>query len=208
MRVGYARVSTGEQDTGLQLDALRAAGCERIFEDVGSGSLHSRPKLDEMIAFVRPGDVVVIWKLDRLGRSLRHLLDLVAGLESRGVGLASVTEAMDTTTPGGRLIFNIFASLAEFERSLIRERAMAGRVRARAQGVRMGRPARELDETKLARFENDVTMSRKDLARMLGVSEATLYRRFQRRGVRREKGGAATRPLLSGNAPPRSGGAE
>src|SRR5690349_24080098 len=124
--VGYARVSTLEQDAALQRDALEGARCQRIFTDKASGKLEHRPALDAMLEQLRPGDAVVVWRLDRLGRSLRNLIDLVSEFESRGVGFVSLTENIDTTTPGGRLIFHIFGALAEFERDLIRERTMAG----------------------------------------------------------------------------------
>ena len=124
-KLGYARVSTLDQDPALQHDALTAAGCDRIFVDKASGKLASRPALDDLLEQVRPGDTVGVWRLDRLGRSLRHLIDVVQGLQERKVALVSLTEQIDTSTPGGRLIFHVFASLAEFERDLIRERTMA-----------------------------------------------------------------------------------
>ena len=124
--IGYARVSTLEQDLALQLDALHAAGCERIFEDHASGAKTGRPGLAQALGFVREGDVLVTWKLDRLARSLPHLIETITQLEKSGAGLRSLTEAIDTTTPGGRLIFNVFGALAQFERDLIRERTRAG----------------------------------------------------------------------------------
>src|SRR5208282_2155078 len=128
VQIGYARVSTLEQEMALQLDALRAAGCDRIFEDRASGAKTDRPGLAQAIAFVREGDVLVTWKLDRLARSLPHLIETVNQLEKSGAGLRSLTEAIDTTTPGGRLIFHVFGALAQFERDLIRERTRAGLV--------------------------------------------------------------------------------
>src|SRR6478735_3837147 len=124
--LGYARVSTLEQDEALQLDALRAAGCGRVFVDKASGKLAQRPQLDALLDQLRPGDTVVVWRLDRLGRSLRHLIDTVQALEARDVAFRSLSESIDTSTPGGKLIFHIFGALAEFERDLIRERTMAG----------------------------------------------------------------------------------
>ncbi len=121
-KLGYARVSTLDQDPALQHDALTAAGCDRIFVDKASGKLESRPALDDLLEQARPGDTVVVWRLDRLGRSLKHLLATVSGLEQRGVAFVSLTEQIDTSTPGGRLIFHVFGALAEFERDLIRER--------------------------------------------------------------------------------------
>jgi hypothetical protein len=126
MHIGYARVSTRDQNLALQLDALTKAGCETIFQEQASGATKARPELDRLLASLRPGDTVTIYKLDRLGRSLKHLLDMVAELEFRGVGLVSLTDAINTTSAQGRLVFNLFASLAEFERELIRERTHAG----------------------------------------------------------------------------------
>jgi len=133
-KFGYARVSTLEQDEALQHDALTAAGCERIFADKASGKLEHRPALDALLDQLRPGDTVVVWRLDRLGRSLRHLLEVVSELERRGVAFQSLTEVIDTSTPGGKLVFHLFGALAEFERELIRERTMAGLAAARAAG--------------------------------------------------------------------------
>jgi DNA invertase Pin-like site-specific DNA recombinase len=137
MLIGYARVSTLEQDVALQIDELKNAGCDRIFRDKVSGTKTERPGLQEALDFLRKGDSLVVWRLDRLGRSLRHLIDTVSALEERGIGFRSLQEAIDTTTSGGRLIFHIFGALAEFERNLIRERTMAGLRAARARG-RMG----------------------------------------------------------------------
>src|SRR4051812_38226147 len=177
-KIGYARVSTLEQDEALQRDALTSAGCERIFVDKASGKLEHRPALDAMIEQLRLGDAVVVWRLDRLGRSLRNLIDLVSDFESHGVGFVSITESIDTTTPGGKLIFHIFGALAEFERDLIRERTMAGLVAARARGRKGGRPtvwtpaklqlARQMYDSR----EHDVAT----IARVLGVSRASVYR--------------------------------
>ena len=122
--IGYARVSTAEQDTALQTDALRNAGCERVFEDTASGAKADRPGLADALAYLRDGDVLVVWRLDRLGRSLPHLIETVGKLEARGVGFRSLTENIDTTTPGGRLIFHVFGALGQFERDLIRERRL------------------------------------------------------------------------------------
>ncbi|RMS79481.1 Invertase/recombinase like protein Pin, partial [Pseudomonas savastanoi] len=124
--IGYARVSTAEQDTALQTDALRKAGCERVFEDTASGAKADRPGLADALAYLRNGDVLAVWRLDRLGRSMPHLIETIGALEARGVGFRSLTEAIDTTTPGGRLIFHVFGALGQFERDLIRERTKAG----------------------------------------------------------------------------------
>jgi DNA invertase Pin-like site-specific DNA recombinase len=140
LRIGYARVSTREQSFDLQVDALRAAGCEKIYSEAVSGARTERPVLEELLRNIRSGDVLVIWKLDRLGRSLRHLVDLVGILIDKGIGLQSLHDPVDTTTPHGRFTFNLFASLAEFERDLIRERTQAGLSAARARGRNGGRP--------------------------------------------------------------------
>lgn len=178
MLVGYARVSTDEQNLDLQLDALKAAGAGRLFEDQCSGSIDERSGLSELLKFVRSGDVVVVWKLDRLGRSLKHLVRTVEELQLRGVGFRSLQEAIDTTTPGGKLVFHVFAALAEFERDLIKERTKAGLASARARGRVGGRP-KAMDQTtvKLAKAmlgakENSVSA----ICETLKISKATLYR--------------------------------
>lgn len=178
MAFGYARVSTTQQDEALQRDALEAVGVDRIYVDHASGAAQSRPALDEMLGQLRPGDVVVIWRLDRLGRSLRHLIDLVADLEGRGVGLRSLTEAIDTSTPGGKLVFHVFAALAEFERELIRERTQAGLAAARERGRVGGRPTvwtpEKLRTAQAMRDAGEHDVS--SIARVLGVSRASVYR--------------------------------
>src|SRR4051794_3282584 len=140
MLIGYARISTQDQNLDLQRDALQKAGCEQIFTDRVSGTKATRPGLTEALSHLRSGDTLVVWRLDRLGRSLRHLIDTITDLQERGVGFKSLTENIDTTTSGGRLDFNIFASLAEFEREIIRERTNAGLQAARARGRNGGRP--------------------------------------------------------------------
>lgn len=153
MLIGYARVSTIEQTLDLQQDALRKAGCEQVFTDRISGAKSERPGLRQALDFVRSGDILVVWKLDRLGRSLKQLIEIVSELQKRDIGFRSLTENIDTTSPGGKLIFHIFGSLAEFERDLIRERTLAGLAAARARGRRGGRPraASLNDERKIAR---------------------------------------------------------
>ena len=176
--IGYGRVSTIDQHPEMQIDELTAAGCARVFTDHASGSLDRRPELDRALDHARPGDTVVVWRLDRLGRDLRHLIDTVRSLEERGIGFRSLRESIDTTTPGGRLVFHLFASLAEFERELIRERTEAGRVAARARGRFGGRPRTLSDEQiKLAREmydSRDHTVAQ--IADALRVSRATIYR--------------------------------
>ena len=137
--IGYARVSTSDQDLALQMDALKKIGCERIFTDKASGAKVDRPGLAQALAYVREGDALVVWKFDRLGRSLPHLIETVTALDARNVGLRSLTENIDTTTPGGRLIFNVFGALAAFERDLVRERTKAGLAAAAARGRQGGR---------------------------------------------------------------------
>ena len=176
-RIGYARVSTRQQDPALQLDALKQAGCARIFRDVGSGTIRKRPQLEDCLDYLRAGDTLVVWRLDRLGRSLRHLVDVVAQLEQRRVAFHSLREAIDTATPAGKLQLHIFASLAEFERELIRERSQAGREVAKAAGRLGGRPVKLTPEKRAAaltmRERGDMTMAQ--IARALGVGRTTLY---------------------------------
>ena len=173
-----ARVSTIQQDEALQHDALLAAGCQRVFVDKASGKLESRPALDDLLEQVRPGDAVVVWKLDRLGRSLRHLIDVVQHLQQREVAFVSLTEQIDTSTPGGRLVFHVFGALAEFERDLIRERTLAGLSAARARGRTGGRPtvwtADKLRTARVMRDTGDYDVA--GIARVLGVSRASVYR--------------------------------
>jgi len=138
--LGYARVSTAEQNPDLQVDELTAVGCFRVWTDQASGVLDRRPQLEEVLGQLRPGDTLVVWRLDRLGRSLRHLIDTVTRLDERGVGFRSLRESIDTTTAGGRLVFHLFGALAQFEREIIRDRTVAGLAAARARGRVGGRP--------------------------------------------------------------------
>jgi DNA invertase Pin-like site-specific DNA recombinase len=183
MLIGYARVSTIEQNVSLQIDQLKLAGCERIFRDKVSGSKTERPGLLEALEFLREGDSLVVWRLDRLGRSLRHLLDTVSELEERGIGFRSLQESIDTTTSGGRLIFHIFGALVEFERNLIRERTMAGLQVARARGRLGGRPRKlGAKKTELAyQLYDEKKYAVKEICQMLGVSKPTLYAYLARR---------------------------
>jgi DNA invertase Pin-like site-specific DNA recombinase len=146
MKIGYARVSTIEQNLDLQRDALKAAGCNKILEDTVSGAKAKRDGLERVRELLREGDVLVVWRLDRLGRTLKHLIERMAELEGQGIGFQSVTEAIDTTTPGGNLVFHIFAALAEFERNIIRERTRAGLEAARARGRKGGRKKKISDK--------------------------------------------------------------
>jgi DNA invertase Pin-like site-specific DNA recombinase len=188
MKIGYARISTYDQSADLQHDALRKAGCKRLYTDVASGAKTARPALDDMLANTREGDVIVIWKLDRLGRSLAHLIELVAELSARGIGVKSLNDPINTTTAQGRLIFNIFGSLAEFERELIRERTQAGLTAARARGHVGGRPKglSSKAETTAAAAETlyrDGKLSVMAICEKLGIGKNTLYRYLRHRGV-------------------------
>ncbi|GAA4107617.1 recombinase family protein [Enteractinococcus coprophilus] len=180
--LGYARVSTGDQDARLQHDALTAAGCYRIFTDTASGALQSRPELDKLLDQLRPGDTLVVWRLDRLGRSIRHLIDQLSELQDRGIEFRSLQENIDTSSPGGRLVFHIFASLAEFERDLIRERTNAGLAAARARGRTGGRPPRltphQVTTAKKLYDQQDMTVAQ--IGEVLGVSRSTIYRALKR----------------------------
>ena len=185
MNIGYARVSTVEQNLEQQLDALAKTGCDRIFKDHASGAKMARPGLDEALSHLRQGDILVIWKLDRLGRSIRGLIELVGELRERGIGFKSMTEGFDTSTPGGRLIFHIFAALAEMERDLIRERTQAGLAAARARGRNGGRKPK-LNGKKLAHAREllanrDISVG--EVAATLGVDRSTLYRALARKEV-------------------------
>jgi DNA invertase Pin-like site-specific DNA recombinase len=174
--IGYARVSTLDQDPALQLDALAAAGCAKVFEDRVSGVRTDRAGLQGALDYVRDGDVLVTWKLDRLGRSLPHLIETVAALEKRGVGFRSITEAIDTTTPGGRLIFHIFGALGQFERDLIRERTRAGLTAAAVRGRKGGRkPVITDDKLKRARGMVGKDLTVREIATRLKVGKTALY---------------------------------
>jgi DNA invertase Pin-like site-specific DNA recombinase len=181
MLIGYMRVSTADQNLDLQRDALTSGGCEKIFEDVGSGASDTRKGLAECIEYARSGDTLVVWKLDRLGRSLKHLVEVVGSLEKRKVGFKSLSESIDTTSDAGKLVFHIFASLAEFERGLIRERTNAGLKAARARGRKGGRP-KTMDEKKRAMAKTlmaDNSNSIDDICKNLKVSRSTLYRNLK-----------------------------
>lgn len=178
MLIGYARVSTQEQNPALQHDALRAAGCEAIYTEKASGAQRDRPQLTAALAYMRKGDTLVVWKLDRLARSIRQLIETVEMLEERGIGFRSLTEAIDTTSSGGKLIFHIFAALAEFERGIIRERTNAGLAAARARGKVGGRPP-SLTPADLAAAKallRDPNITFEEAARRVGVSRSALYR--------------------------------
>lgn len=188
MLIGYARISTTTQNLDLQIDALKKAGCEKIYQDQISGAAVNRPALDELIQDIRKDDVLVIWKLDRLGRSFKDLITLVNNLMEKGVGLKSLNDPIDTTTAQGRLIFNIFGSLAEFERELIRERTLAGLEAARARGKKGGRPSGlsksaqgKAHSAELLYKEGKLSVI--EICTQLGLSKATFYKYLKLRGV-------------------------
>jgi DNA invertase Pin-like site-specific DNA recombinase len=180
--IGYARVSTDDQNASLQVDALKKAGCVKVFTDHASGSKASRPELDRMLDQLRPRDIVVVWRLDRLGRSLKNLIALVEDLAEKGVGFRSLCESIDTTTANGKLFFSIMGALAEFERDLIQERTKAGLLAARARGRVGGRPsvmnAKKIEKARKLYDSRNHTVT--EIAEMLGVSPATIYRHLGR----------------------------
>ena len=176
--LGYARVSTTDQDAALQVDALTAAGCYRVFVDTISGSLDHRPELTKLMDQLRPGDTLVVWRLDRLGRSIRHLIDQLQILSEQGVGFRSLQETIDTTSSGGRLVFHVFAALAEFERNVIRERTQAGLAAARARGRAGGRKPKigDKERREIQALYDAKTVPVTDIAKRYGVSRTTLYK--------------------------------
>lgn len=181
MKVGYCRVSTSDQNLNLQIDALEAAGCEVIFKDIMSGAIDERPGLREALQNLKCSDTLVVWRLDRLGRSIQHLISTLNELNDRGVGFRTITESIDTTTPSGRLVMHIFAALAEFERSLIQQRTKAGLDAARLRGRVGGRPLK-LTESQARIAEQLVqegNLSVIEIARSLGVSRSSLYRNLK-----------------------------
>jgi DNA invertase Pin-like site-specific DNA recombinase len=189
MKIGYARVSTKDQVLDLQIDALNKDGCEMIFKETASGAKTDRPELQKLLTHLRKGDIVVVYKLDRLGRSLKHLLEVVAELNSKEVGIRSINDAIDTTTPQGRLFFNISASFAEFERDLIRERTKSGLEAARARGRKGGRRqgmTKEAEQKAILAetYYKEEKMGVNQIAKEIGVSKMTLYKYLRYRGVK------------------------
>ena len=177
MKIGYARVSTDDQNLSLQLDALTAAECGKIYEDRQSGAKADRPGLRDALEFARPGDVLVVWRLDRLGRSLPDLVQIVAELEKRGIGFESLTERIETSTAAGRLVFHVFAALAEFERNIIRERTKAGLAAARARGRSGGRPGMPPEKVEaLQILAADRSNTPAQICKALEISRATFYK--------------------------------
>mgnify|MGYP000432926368 CR=1 FL=1 len=179
MLIGYARVSTSSQSLDLQIKALKEAGCDKIFSDIASGAKAIRPGLSDAEMVLREGDVLVVWKLDRLGRSIQHLIASINDLNSKGIAFRSLQEAIDTQTSGGKLIFHIFSALAEFERDLIRERTNAGLNAARARGKKGGRP-KSMEQTKsirlLKQMHDDPSYSINDICKTFNISRSTFYR--------------------------------
>ena len=178
--IGYARVSTPDQKLSLQHDALKRAGCERLFDDQASGARTDRPGLADALAYLRAGDTLVVWKLDRLGRSMSHLIEKIGELAARGIGVRSLTENIDTTTPGGMLVFNIFGSLAQFERDLIRERTQAGLRAARERGSKGGRrPVVTPDKLRKARAHIAAGLTVREAAARLKIGKTALYKALE-----------------------------
>ena len=189
MKIGYARISANEQGFDLQIDALKKAGCKKIYREIISGVRAERQVLNELLANIRLGDVLVIWKLDRLGKSLKHLVALVNDLMDKKVGLKSLSDPIDTTTAQGRLVFNIFASLAEFERDLIRERTTSGLSAARSRGKKGGRPKGLTPKAQAISFTAETLykerkLSVQQIADRLGIAKSTLYSYLRHRGVK------------------------
>jgi DNA invertase Pin-like site-specific DNA recombinase len=175
---GTRAVSTAEQNPDLQVDELTAAGCWRVWNDLASGALDRRPQLDAVLEQLRPGDTLVVWRLDRLGRSLRHLIEVLTGLDECGVGFRSLRESIDTTTAGGRLVFHLFGTLAQFEREIIRDRTVAGLTAARARGQVGGRPSKlTAEQVRQARGMYDAReLTVEQIGAVLGVSRTSIYR--------------------------------
>lgn len=184
MLVGYARVSTQDQNPDLQLDALKAAGCEEVFQERVSGTTRARPELDACLRTLRRGDTLVVWRLDRLGRSLKDLVEIVHGLEGREVAFQSLTESIDTSSAGGRLVFHLFGALAEFEHNLIVDRTKAGLAAARARGRKGGRRPKmtKNDTKKAAAMLQNPDITKTEVAEHFGVSRVTLNAALQREG--------------------------
>lgn len=184
--IGYARVSTAEQNLDLQVDALEKAGCQRVFTDVVSGARAERPGLIQAMDYLRAGDTLVVWKLDRLGRSIRHLINTINELKVREIGFRSLQEAIDTTSSGGKLLFHIMSALAEFERDLIRERTRAGLVAARARGRKGGRPPVMGERKKRMALQllQDPSLTVGEVCKTLGIGRSTLYRHVDVSAIR------------------------
>jgi DNA invertase Pin-like site-specific DNA recombinase len=197
MRIGYARVSTQDQELSLQLDALEGAGCRKVYQEKVTGSTKERPELQKMLEQLREGDIVVIWRLDRLARSLKDLVGLVNEIQDKGGALQSLNDQIDTTTPHGKFTFHIFAALAEFERDIIRERTKAGLAAARARGRKGGRPkglSKKAQHKAIIaeQLYRERTLTVKEICEQISVSKGTFYNYLRYRGI--EVGAPRTRP--------------
>jgi len=187
MKIGYARISTSDQHLFMQEDALKNKGCEQIFHDIASGTKTARPGLEEALAYLRAGDILITWKLDRLGRSVQHLIQTVKSLSERGIGFKSIQENIDTTTSGGKLIFHIFSALAEFERDLIQERTRAGLKAARTRGRLGGRPPLlQPDQVKkmLARYDEQ-KLTVEEICKIFNISRPSFYNYLNKREAKK-----------------------
>lgn len=183
MKVGYSRISTNDQNLVMQHDALKSSGCEELFSDIASGAKTERPGLEQALSFLREGDTLVVWRLDRLGRSIQHLIQTIQLLSSRGIGFKSLQENIDTTTTGGKLVFHIFSALAEFERDLIRDRTNAGLKAARVRGKLGGRPPlldnRQID--RLIELYEEKRSSVNEICKIFGISRPSFYNYINKR---------------------------
>lgn len=189
--IGYARISTSDQSTDLQRDALLAAGCTRIFSDEMSGSRADRPGLSQALEYAREGDTLVVWRLDRVGRSVSHLIEVVGELERRGVALQSLNEQIDTSTSSGKLVFHVFSAIAEFERNLIRERVSAGLAAARKRGRIGGRPkAVDAAKARSIRAMKSLGLTTSEILESAQISRATLFRFYKDEEERKQRRGA------------------
>ena len=191
MKIGYARVSTTDQHLYMQEDALKSAGCEQIYHDIASGAKTERPGLEDALAYAREGDILVVWKLDRLGRSVQHLIQTIAELNDKGIGFKSLLENIDTTTSGGKLIFHIFSALAEFERGLIQERTKAGLKAARARGRMGGRPPL-LDRRQIIRMiemYDDQKNTVAEICKIYSISRPSFYNHLRKKRAENAKNG-------------------
>jgi DNA invertase Pin-like site-specific DNA recombinase len=189
MLVGYARVSTYDQNLDLQKDDLTKAGCEKIFLDTVSGVASERPGMEQAFEYIREGDTLVVWRLDRLGRSLKHLIELIGCLDERGIGFKSLQESIDTTTSGGKLVFHIFGALAEFERNLIKDRTIAGLAAAKSRGRMGGRP-RVFDQQKMKaalKLYEEREQTVQEICNVMGISKATFYNYVHRSPVKAKR---------------------
>lgn len=189
MDIGYARVSTSDQKLSLQEDALKQAGCSEIFTDIASGAKAARPGLDAALGYIREGDTLVVWKLDRLGRSTQHLIETIKLLNKRKIGFKSLQENIDTTTSSGKLIFHIFSALAEFESDLIKERTEAGQKAARARGRLGGRPSllNNNEITKMLRHYDENKLTVTEICKLYGISRPSFYNYLKRRKQQEDK---------------------